>query len=275
MAAAEGTPSATITTRALLNGTDRHLRCAVTPLHDGDGATRGLILLAEDETARVLAEQAREREEAARRSIRDLFGRFVAESVVEQLVSDPKRAKLGGVRREVTIVFADIRGYTSLSEQNTPEVLVEILGRYLTVAADSIMEHNGTLDKFMGDGVMAIFNAPFDQQDHALAAVRAALLMQRHALDQTDGVTFGVGVNTGEALVGNFGTERFRNYSCVGDAVNVTARLQAYAQGGEVLITDTTLAQVAEHVVVEELGPIDVKGRLTPVQTYRLLAIKD
>src|SRR5207245_8521452 len=111
----------------------------------------------------------------------------VAEPIVEQLVSDPERAQLGGVRREVSVVFADIRGYTSLSERNSPEALLAILGRYLALAVDAIMDERGTLDKFLGDGVMAVFNAPLDQEDHALAAVRAAWKMHQRAAQQLEG----------------------------------------------------------------------------------------
>lgn len=271
--AAQGRISEGIQVSATLRGAEHHLRCAVSPLRDGNGGVKGVLLLAEDVTARVLAERAREREEAERRRIRDLFGRYVAEPLVEQLVADPSRAQLGGERREVTLLFADIRGYTTLSEMSTPEELVAVLSRYLTVATDTIMEQGGTLDKFMGDGVMAIFNAPLDQPDHALAAVRSAWLMQQRSREELEDVTFGVGLNTGEALVGNFGTERFRNYSCVGDAVNVASRLQANAPGGEVLLSSATLALVQHAVRVQPLGALSVKGRMVPVETYRLLEV--
>jgi len=271
--AAGGKASRIVTASLLLGDQERHLRCGVAPMRRADGQVRGLVFLAEDETARVVAERAKEREEAERRRIRELSGRYVAEPVVEQLVSDPSRAQLGGQRRDVSVVFADIRGYTTFSERSTPEELVATLSRYLAVAVDSIMECGGTLDKFMGDGVMALFNAPLDQPDHALAAVRAAWQMQQRARTAVEGVTFGVGVNTGEAIVGNLGTERFRNYSSVGDAVNVAARLQAHAQGGEVLLTGATLDRVREHVRVEPLGAVEVKGRQQPVETYRLIEV--
>jgi adenylate cyclase len=230
------------------------------------------VFLADDETARVLAERAREQEEAERRRVRDLFGRYVADTVVEQLLADPSQAKLGGVRREVSVIFADIRGYTTISERSTPEELVAILSRYLTLAVDTVREQRGTLDKFLGDGVMAVWGAPLDQPDHALAAVRAAWQLQQRAAGQLEGVSFGVGVNTGEAIVGNIGTEEFRNYSCVGDVVNVASRMQGQAPGGSVYLTASTLERVKEHVKVEPLGPMELKGH-TPVEVFRLLEV--
>jgi PAS domain S-box-containing protein len=265
-----GTPAPPFIAAGEVGGSDRYLRCILTPLSE-EGKTTGLVFLAEDETARVRAERAKEREEAERRKIRELFGHFVAEPVVERLVANPEYAQLGGSRREVTVLFADIRGYTTLAEGRTPEELMSLLGRYLALAADTIIDHGGTLDKFMGDGVMAVFNAPLDQPDHALAAVRAGFEMQRKAVGQVEGLTFGVGINSGPVLAGNLGSDRYRNYCCVGDATNVASRIQGHAEGGQVLITEATLEFVRDHVIVEPVGPLQVKGRSAPVVTYRLL----
>ena len=271
-AAAMGKSSGVINASAVINGSERHLRCEIERLRSGDGQTRGIVCLADDETARVLADRAREREEAERRRIRDLFGRYVAEPVVEQLLADPSRARLGGVRREVSVLFADIRGYTGLSERSSPEALLAILGRYLALAVEAIREQRGTLDKFLGDGLMAVFNAPLDQPEHALAAVRAAWRLQKRAAEELEGVSFGVGVNTGEGLVGNIGTEEFRNYSCVGDVVNVASRMQGLAPGGSVYLAASTLARVSGRVQVEPLGPIELKGH-SPLEVFRLLDV--
>ncbi|HEX6513254.1 MAG TPA: adenylate/guanylate cyclase domain-containing protein, partial [Chloroflexota bacterium] len=137
-----------------------------------------------------------------------------------------------------------------------------------------IVEQGGTLDKFMGDGVMAVFNAPTDLHDHALAAVRAAWAMQRRAAKFMEGVSFGVGVNTGPAFVGNIGTDKIRNYSCVGDVVNVASRLQGHADGGHIVITRATYNKVKDYVRAKALGPVMVKGRAMPVEAIAVLGVR-
>jgi len=154
-----------------------------------------------------------------------------------------------------------------------------MLNRYLTLATSEIFAQLGTLDKFLGDGVMAIFGAPLALPDHALAALRAAVSMRSHIDDlrRDTGVRvgFGIGLNSGSAIVGNIGSERFMNYTVIGDVVNVSARLQAEARAGEILISEATLRLVADKVQVEELGSIYVKGRAVPITTYKVLAVKD
>ena len=152
-----------------------------------------------------------------------------------------------------------------------------MLNRYLTLATSEIFAQLGTLDKFLGDGVMAIFGAPLSLPDHASAALSAAVAMRSHIDDlrRDTGVRvgFGIGLNSGSAIVGNIGSRQFMNYTAIGDVVNVAARLQAEARAGEILISDTTLRFVADKVQVEELGSLYVKGRAAPIATYKLLRL--
>jgi PAS domain S-box-containing protein len=252
-----------------------HLRVALSGLRDAEGRSQGVVLVVDDQTEARLAEQARERAEAAQRQIRDVFGRYVARSVVDRLLEDPSRVSLGGERQEITVLFADIRGYTTISEGLEPEQLVALLNEYLAVATAAIFEHEGTLDKYIGDAVMALFNTPLAKADHALSALRCAQAMQRAlkrlATESGAPVAYGVGVNTGPAVVGNIGTEQLMNYTAIGDAVNVAARLQSNVPPGEVYFSGSTYALVEGAVSAERLEPLQVKGRQQSIEVYRLL----
>ncbi|HLY65139.1 MAG TPA: adenylate/guanylate cyclase domain-containing protein [Chloroflexota bacterium] len=259
---------------AAIGDTQRYFRCSVAPQRDGAGAVTSLLLLVDDDTPKVAAEKARQQEEIEHRKVRELFGKYVPEAVVNRVIADPKEAEIRrAVQREISVLFADIRGYTTISEKASPERLVVTLSRYLKVATDAIVEQHGTLDKFMGDGVMAVFNAPTDLQDHALYAVRAGWAMQRRAARFMEGVSFGVGVNTGPAIVGNIGTEQIGQYSCVGDTVNVASRLQGHAEGGHMIITRGTYNLVRGKVQVKPLGAVPVKGRAMAVEAFQVIAV--
>jgi adenylate cyclase len=176
------------------------------------------------------------------------------------------------------VLFADIRGFTAMAEQLAPTEVVGVLNGYLTAATDVIFAHRGTIDKFIGDAIMALFGAPVALPDHPLLAVTAALALQRalDALPPTRGrrVSFGVGVNTGVGVVGTIGAPRLLSYTAIGDVVNVAARLQGEARAGEVLIAEDTYRRVADAVDVEPLGSTYVKGRVAPVQTYKVRGLR-
>ncbi|MBN1218053.1 MAG: response regulator [Anaerolineae bacterium] len=216
-------------------------------------------------------------QEQEKRAIRNLFGRYVSPTVVDRLVDGMENLGLGGKRQEITVLFADLRGFTSFSENMPPEDLVEVLNQYFAQAVDAILGQEGTLDKFIGDAVMAIFNAPLPQPDHTLRAVRAALAMQQivadyHATAANDRcLEFGIGIHVGPAVVGNIGTVQQMNYTAIGDTVNLAKRLQENAQGGQIILSQAAYNAVKDAVVVEDLGPLMVKGRATPVHTYRLV----
>jgi adenylate cyclase len=208
-----------------------------------------------------------------------MFRRYLSPAVVDRLPSDPDELKLGGQRQEISIIFADIRGFTSFSERLQPEELVVILNRYLSLAAQAVLKHEGTLDKFMGDAVMAFFNAPLPQEDHALRAVKAALDMQRAIAEYNksgDGaqLSYGVGINLGEAVVGNIGTAEQMNYTAIGDSVNLAKRLQESAGGGQILLSNSTCQRVKDYVLARPLEAIQVKGRTAFEQVYELIGLR-
>jgi class 3 adenylate cyclase len=213
------------------------------------------------------------------RQIDQLFRQYMPASVATALLADPSQAALGGAVREISVMFGDLRGFTTVSERLTPTELVAMLNRYYGVASPVVLEEGGTIDKFMGDAMMALFNAPSTQPDHALRACRAALAMQRVIAPITaeapDMPRFGIGINTGQALVGNIGSESIRNFTAIGDTVNLASRLQTRANGGQVLISGSTYAQVKDQVEVQPLGSIQVKGREEAVDAYVLMAVRE
>ena len=238
-----------------------------------DGEVSGVALVVEDLTEK-------RRLEAEQRFIKDTFKRYAPPAVVEHLLRDPSQLKLGGIRKPITILFCDIRGFTAYSERLAPEQLVEVLNAYLAMAADAVLEYEGVLDKFIGDAVMGLFNVPLDQTHYTRRAVKAALKMQAnirayHArTDEARHLNFGVGINAGEAVVGNIGTEQQRNYSAIGDAVNYAKRLQENAKGGQILISEPAYRHVEDFVEVIELPPLQVKGRSTPEIVYEVVGLQ-
>ncbi|HEU5441015.1 MAG TPA: adenylate/guanylate cyclase domain-containing protein, partial [Ktedonobacterales bacterium] len=211
------------------------------------------------------------------REIERLFGRYVHPAVVRQLLDDPSAVQLGGETREVSILFADIRGYTRLAEQCAPRELMRILNAELDMLTEAVWREEGTITAFLGDALMAIFNAPLPQEDHAVRAVRAAWAMRQALLrratfePEAAAVEYGIGVHTGPAVVGNLGAAaRMQNYTAIGDAVNTAQRLQAQASGNQILLSAAAYLEVAPHVLAHELGPIAVKGKTQPLSVYQL-----
>ncbi|MFI6787334.1 adenylate/guanylate cyclase domain-containing protein [Nonomuraea sp. NPDC050383] len=212
-----------------------------------------------------------------------LFRQYMSPDVAQALLADPSQAALGGQLRELTALFADLKGFTTFSERVTPGEIVEMLNRYHTAAVPCILDNGGTIVQFVGDALLALFNAPATQKDHAAAACRAALAMQRAAAEiaeeiswQRDDVqwpTFRVGVNTGPALVGNIGSPRLRGFNAMGDCVNVAARLQSLAESGTVVIGDTTLRQLGFGAEVSPLGRLSLKGKEEAVAAYVLTSM--
>jgi PAS domain S-box-containing protein len=239
----------------------------LSPLKDVDQTTQGVAIVMEDLTEK-------KRLEAQRR----LFERMVSPAVIDQL--DPDSLQLGGRRAEITILFADIRGFTSFSEGLSPEKLVTVLNHYLAAAADAVLGEEGTIDKFMGDAVMAWFNAPVPQADHVLRAARAALGI-RKALQKLQGeikpeyqLSFGVGIHVGEAVLGLVGTEKRLEYTAIGDCVNTTKRIQENSGPGQILISDEAYQRIASHVVVQEVAPVVAKGKREPLRVVELMDLR-
>ena len=250
------------------------LRLSCAPLRDAHRGTKGATLIFEDLTERRKLEAEQER-------IRQTFGKVVAPRVRDRLLADPSNLRLDGTKQMVTTMFADVNGFTSFSEQHPPEVVFKVLNAYLALAAQAILDEEGTLDKFMGDAVLAIWNSPDRQEDHALRAVRAAVSIMRRALaahtlfpDPDQHLDFRIGISTGQAMVGNVGTNDLFNYTAIGDAVNLAQRLQMSAQPRQILLYKDTYNIVAEHVIATPLKPLIVKGRAQPAEVYELKGIK-
>jgi class 3 adenylate cyclase len=207
-----------------------------------------------------------------------LFRVYMSPDVATALLADPEQAALGGAVVEVTALFADLRGFTGFSERSTPEEIVVMLNQYYEHATTAILHEGGTVVQFVGDALMALFNAPARQDDHPVRAARAALAMQT-AVEATAAASpgwprFRVGINTGPALVGNIGSTAFRSFNAMGDAVNVAARLESAAQPGQVVIGESTRAQLPADAAVEPLGELAVKGRRSVVVAYRLFGLE-
>ncbi len=215
--------------------------------------------------------QAKERENAY---IRATFERLVPPSVVDRILTHPETLELGGRRQEVSVLFADIRGYTAWSENEPPERVVEMLNEYLSLAAEIILAWDGTLDKFFGDGLMAIFNAPDEQADHVHRAADAALALRRAAAELGErrgyGLAYSIGISTGEAVVGYIGTERAMNYTAIGDIVNLAKRLQEIGAPGQILVERTVAQQLGALAQARPLGEIKIKGRKQAAFAYEL-----
>lgn len=218
-----------------------------------------------------------------RKRVTGVFGRYVAPQIVDQILDKGEEGlKLGGSKRFITVLFVDIRGFTTMSEKMNPEQIVEILNEYLNLTATSIMENEGTLDKFVGDATMAIFNAPLDLENHALKAVKTALQMKQGSLELEKklmkrfgrAVQFGIGINTGDAVVGNIGCNFRMDYTAIGDTVNTSARLESNAKPGQILISQSTYDLVKDEVEVTPLGGIKVKGKVEEVQIYQVEGLK-
>jgi len=245
-----------------------NLELTVSSLRD-QGAHIGMALVIDDRTEI-------KRSKAETKQIRDIFGRYVHPHVVQQLIEDPRALNLGGETKEITVLYGDIRGYTRMSETMAPEKVMNLLNGYWEKMVEAIWSQEGTVTSFIGDALMAIFNAPLAQQDHALRAVRAALGMREAVLEYQRKIlpeipiSFGFGINTGLAVVGNLGSGRMQNYTAIGDVVNVASRLQGSASDNDVLLNRSTFIKVRQYVRVELLPPMSVKNRTEPLEVFRL-----
>lgn len=236
------------------------------PLKDASQATQGITIVLDDLTDKKRLE-GRWR----------LFERMVSPEVIKQL--DPDMLQLGGQRADITTLFADIRGFTSFSESLPPERLVAVLNRYLAAAADAVLAQEGTIDKFLGDAIMAWFNAPIPQPDHTLRAVRAALEIQKaveglkRQLPPEYRLTFGAGIHYGEAVLGLVGTEKRLEYTAIGDSINTAKRIQENAAGGQILVSEAALACLKGQVRVRQVEPVLAKGKSQPIKVFEVVGL--
>ena len=242
-------------------------RLNLSPLKDADQTTQGVAIVLDDMTEH-------KKLEAQRR----LLEKMVSPAVLDQI--DPDSLQIGGQQRDITVLFADIRGFTSFSEKQSPAELVAVLNRYLAAGAEAVLAQEGTVDKFLGDAVMAWFNAPLPQAGHTLRAVRAALGLKSaveklHAeLPPEAHLSFGVGIHYGEAVLGWIGTEKRLEYTAIGDSVNTAKRIQENAAKNQILISKEAYERVKDQVDAKPYGPLQVKGKSNAVDVYEVIGIK-
>ena len=220
-------------------------------------------------------------EQSDKRFVKELFGRYISPQIAKEIVSraDARELKLGGEEREVTVLFADIRNFTQISEQLSPEATVKMLNRYLSLMVDSVIANDGIVDKFGGDNIMAVWNAPQSQPEHAFLAVKAAWEAQQEVAQlqqrstELPTVQFGIGINTGTALAGNVGSAGRAEYTVIGDTVNLASRICSTVPGGEVWIGAETYRQAKDYLQAEELEPQSFKGKAEVVAVYRVTSL--
>jgi adenylate cyclase len=213
--------------------------------------------------------------------IRKTFGRYLSDEIVANLLENPERLKLGGERRIITILTSDLRGFTSLAERLTPEEIIRILNIYLGYMADVITQHGGTIDEFMGDGILVLFGAPTAREDDAKRAVACAVAMQlamgavNERMKQLGlpRLEMGIGINTGVVVVGNIGSEKRTKYGVVGSQVNLTYRLESYTVGGQIIISEMTLKEAGSIVSIKRQREVQTKGVRKPLIIYEVAGI--
>ena len=230
--------------------------------------------------AAISFDNARSHEELARRVVeRQALERFLSSNIVEKILANPDEIHLGGENQTVTILFSDIRGFTRMSEHMEPHAVVELLNEYFSEMTDIIFESGGTLDKYLGDGIMAVYGAPIPKPDDALRATKTAMEMQRAlaALNRDwesrgqQPLRMGVGVNTGPVTAGNIGSAKRMDYTVIGDAVNLASRLCSNAAPGQILVSESTFLELNGTIPAQRLEPIRVKGKETPVELHEVL----
>ncbi|MGO4199953.1 CHASE2 domain-containing protein [Rhizobium sp. YAF28] len=248
------------------------------------GPTVAFVAVAFGQAAFDYTEERRQK-----RQITLAFAQYISPDLVKRLSNDPSQLKLGGERRTLSVLFSDVRGFTTIAEtmKDDPEQLTALINRLLTPLSDVVMDHGGTIDKYMGDCIMAFWNAPLDDPDHALHAVKASIAMQdaiatlNRELERESAATgrplhilkMGVGINTGECIVGNMGSTRRFDYSCLGDSVNLASRLEGASKnyGIALLLGEETARLVSDRYTVVELDRIIVKGRTVPSPVFTVL----
>jgi adenylate cyclase len=225
-------------------------------------------------------DNARTHEQLLREALaRAAYGRFMPHHVVDELLANPQALSLGGTNQQVTTLFSDLRGFTGMAENLSPEIVVQILNGYFSDLTPLIFQHNGMLDKYIGDGLMALFGVPYPTATAARDAVSAAVAMQRAMVKinrqlQAGGlpeIAMGIGINTGSVTVGYIGSEQRTDYTAIGDAVNQAARLEKHAEAGQILISQSTFEACGEGFQTRPRGDIRVKGKSEPVRVHEVI----
>jgi PAS domain S-box-containing protein len=241
-------------------------RFNLSPLKDAEQKTQGVAIVLDDMTERKKLEAQR-----------SLLQRMVSPAVLDQI--DPNSLQIGGKKVYITVLFADIRGFTAYSEKHSPEELVAVLNRYLAAAAEAVLAYEGTVDKFLGDAVMAWYNAPVPQPDHTLRAVKSALAIRdavaalHEQMPEETHLNFGVGIHYGEAVLGWIGTEKRLEYTAISDSVNTSKRIQENAARNQILISKEAYERVKDEIEAKPFVPLSVKGKAQPLDVYEVLGL--
>lgn len=252
----------------------------ISPLKSVRGQYQGLTLLFTDQTHERELQQKMKKVVEERRIIKDMFSRYLSQEVVQRLVESPNLVKPGGDKKEATIFFADIRGYTSFSEGKDPEYIIKVLNDYFGEAVEIVVKHRGYIDKFIGDCIMAAWGVPLQTaEEDAYQAVSCALEIQQLVSSkkrtffkgEASSLKIGIGMHTGPLVAGNLGSSRRMNYTVIGDTVNVAARLEGVAGPGEIIITDKTRKFIGSKFVLKKKKPVMVKGKSEPIHIYSVL----
>jgi PAS domain S-box-containing protein len=242
-------------------------RLNLSPLKDAAQKTQGITIVVDDLTER-------KKLEAQRR----LLQRMVSPAVLDQI--DPRSFEIGGKKTEVTALFADVRGFTAFSEKHTPEDLVAVLNRYLAACAEAVLDQEGTVDKFLGDAIMAWYNAPLPQPDHTLRAVKTALAIRdavgrlHEELPPEAHLNFGIGIHYGEAVLGWIGSEKRLEYTALGDSINTTKRIQENSVKNQILISRVGYDRVRDDVEAKAFTALAAKGKTQPIEVFEILGLK-
>jgi class 3 adenylate cyclase len=242
-------------------------RLNLSPLKDAGQKTQGMAIVLDDLTER-------KKLEAQRR----LLQRMVSPAVLDQI--DPATLQIGGKKVDVTVLFADVRGFTAFSEKHTPEDLVAVLNRYLAACADAVLDQEGTVDKFLGDAIMAWYNAPLPQPDHTLRAVKTALAIRdavgrlHQELPAEAHLDFGIGIHYGEAVLGWIGSEKRLEFTAIGDSVNTSKRVQENSSKNQILLSKAAYDRVKDDVDARPFTPLTVKGKAQPLEVFEIVGLK-
>ncbi|HUX52025.1 MAG TPA: adenylate/guanylate cyclase domain-containing protein [Spirochaetia bacterium] len=254
----------------------------VSPLRTHRGKLEGLTLLFTDQSAERELKEKMNVVVEERRVIKDMFARYLSTEVVDSLMKNPELVKPGGDKKNATVFFGDIRGYTSFSEDKPPEYIIGVLNAYFSEAVEIVIRNKGFIDKFIGDAIMAVWGVPMQSEEmDAVGAVTSALEIQDliRSSDRTffkgeaSKLQVGIGLHTGPLVAGNLGSIRRLNYSVIGDTVNVAARLEGVAKGGEVIITQDTRDLIGDRFKVKQLAAVKVKGKAEPITIFSVLKV--
>ena len=218
-----------------------------------------------------------------REFIKDTFKKFVHTDIVDDLLKNPEKIKVGGERKKVTVLFTDIRGFTTISEKISPEEVVAMLNEYFTNNLKVVNSFGGVLDKFIGDAMMITFGVPFEAKDDTLRAVKTGIFMRKAIRDLNIQrmrlgkfpIQMGIGINTGYVIAGNVGSEDRMEYTVLGDVVNIAARIEGLSRNMEVIVTENTYNEIKDKVIAIEKGAVSLKGKTMPVKVYEIHGIRD